>query len=117
MCPSFLIFTLYFYGEDGEEHSEPLGLESALKGVHRAAEDVSVLLDFHSVFYCQQGLRVFRGHAEYACEPAPEHGTGTSEGDGRGHSHDVAGTDGGGQGCGQGAELAYVSVIGLVLGD
>ena len=55
------------YGEDGKEYSQPLGLEPALEGVHRAAEDVPVFFDFYPVFYCQQGLGILRSHTEYAC--------------------------------------------------
>ncbi len=102
--------------ERGEEDGQPLGVEAALEGEHRAAEHTAVFrLD--AVFDGQQPFRIFGGHTEDAGDPAPEHRAGAAEGHGRGHAHDVAGADGGRQGGGQGAELADVAVRLAVLGQ
>ena len=85
--------------EDGEEDGRPAPAETALQGVHRSAEHTA-LRRFHTILDGQQTLGIFRRDAEDTRQPAPQYGTRTAEGDGRGHADDVARADGGGQGCG-----------------
>ena len=74
--------------EDGKEDGEPLHIQSALKGVHRTTIGMAVAA-LHTIFHSQQSLGIFRGHAEDACEPAPQHGTRTTQCHSRGHAHDM----------------------------
>ena len=52
----------------------------------------------------QHGLGVFSGNAKDGDDPHPKHGTGPANGDGASDPSDVAGADGGGERCHQGAE-------------
>ena len=62
-----------------------------------------------AVFHGQQPFRIFGGNAEHPRQPAPEHGSRSAQGDGSGHTDDVACADSGGERGGQGAKLAHVA--------
>ena len=101
--------------KEGEEHSEPFPTQSLFEGVHRTSKHLAAgrLL---TVFDGQQSFGVFRRDAKDTCEPTPEHSTRTTQGDGRGHTDDVACADGGRKGRGEGAELRHVALgIGIAL--
>ena len=95
-------------GEEGEEDGEPLPAQSLLQGIHRTAEH-SAPASLHTIFHGKQSLCIFGGDTKHTCEPAPEHGSRTTEGDGCGDTDDVARADGGGEGCGKGTKLRYVA--------
>ena len=94
--------------EDGEELAQALVLETALEGVHGAADHLAVLI-LHAPLHTDVGLRVLGGDAEDTRDPHPEDGTRTAGEETRRHAHDVAGADSRSKRRGQGAELADVA--------
>ena len=94
--------------EDGKEDSHPLPAETFLKRIHRTTEHLAALR-LLAVFDGQQPLRIFCRDTEYTCQPAPQHGSRTTQGNGRCHAHDVTCSDGGSQRSGQRAELRHVT--------
>lgn len=93
-------------GEDGEHLAEgPAVLPEALgeplgQVVHRPAGDGAVGVDL-AVLHTEGDLDELGGHAEEAAEDHPERGSGTADGDGDGHTGDVAEADRAGDGGGE----------------
>lgn len=95
--------------EEGKEDGQLLPPESTLKSIHRSTEHASVLrLD--TVFYGEEALRVLRRNAEDARQPAPQHRTGTAEGNSRSDTDDVTGADSRCQSRRKGSELTDIAV-------
>ena len=103
-------------GQQGKGHPQPFQVQPPLQGVHGAALHFAVP-GAHPVLDGDEGLGVLGGDAEHAGDPAPEHRAGAAQEDGGAHPDDVARADGGGQGGGQGLELAHVARGIRVLGD
>ena len=93
--------------EDAEQHGQPFHVQPSLQRVHGAACHLAVGRA-DTVFHGQQPFCIFGGDAEHARQPAPKDGSRPAQCDSRGHADDVARADGGGEGRGQRAELAYI---------
>ena len=91
--------------EDGKDHRQPgpLLAQAVADVVHGTAHPVAVLVPL-TVLDRQGDLTVLGAHAQQGRQPHPEHGAGTSKGNGAGDTGDVAGTDGRRQGCTHGLE-------------
>ena len=95
--------------ENGKEHTQPLHVQTALKGVHRTAVCVTVRR-LHTILHRQQALRIFRRDAEDTCQPAPQHCTRAAQRHSCCHTHDVACSDGCRQCRCQRAKLTHVAL-------
>ncbi len=79
--------------EQGEQDGEPFPTQTTLQGVHGTAQHAAVI-GLDAVLDGQQALAVLGGDAEHAREPAPQHSSGTTQGDGCRHTDDVTRADG-----------------------
>jgi len=103
-------------GECGKEDAHPAPAQSAFEHIHRPPCHIPAR-GLDAVFDRQQPLGVLGADAENPGEPEPQHRPGPAKGDRGRHPDDVAGADGRGQGCGQGAELADIPLRACIPGE
>ena len=106
-------------GADAEEgvqvsQPHPLFAQTVLDVVHGAAYIVALGVPLPEVD-SQGHFGELGAHAEQSGDPHPEHGTGTADGDGAGHTGDVAGTHGGRQSGADCLEGGDGTVGGIIL--
>ena len=106
------------YGAEGIETGQRFAVEAVANDIHGAADMVAFGIP-PPIEYTQIAFRIGGGHAQHASEPAPQHGAGPSQGNSRGHTDDIAGSQccrqGGGQ-CAEGGDAAVRCDIFLGIG-
>jgi len=93
------------------------GLVGAVGEVVHGAATVGAVGGFDAVVAAEQGFGIFECHAEEAAAPHPEHRPRPAQGDGGGDPSDVAGADGGGQGCHEGGAVGDGAFGGALGGE
>ncbi|CAN4072492.1 Multidrug export protein MepA, partial [Dysosmobacter welbionis] len=94
--------------EKGQGTSQPLPPQGGAHGIHGAAAHFAAGVPL-AVLDGQQALRALGGKAEEGGDLHPHQGAGAARHQGRGHAHDVSGTDGGGQRGHQGGEGGHIA--------
>ena len=87
----------------------PTGLAPRLSFLSSGAVSAAAVFCLHSIFHGQQSFGIFRGNTKKTRKPTPQNGTGTSQCDSSGDTHDITCSDGCCQCCSQGSKLTHVA--------